>query len=377
MKVLIRTDASNLIGSGHVIRCLTLGHYLQESGCDVAYACRELPGHLCDLIESHGFAVYRMEPPQEYQHSRQGSVDDYSAWLGVSAEQDAQETRAILARLGEQVDWIVLDHYSLDRSWEERLRSLCGYVAVIDDLANRPHDCDLVIDQNFYLDSLTRYNSLVSEGCRKLLGPQYAILRPEFIRARRRLTERDGKVSEILAFFGGFDSTGETVKFLQAVHQASRDEYTVNLVVGNSNARRDEIEQMASGMSNVKCMTNVTSMSEFMLTADFAFGAGGTTTWERCFLGLPTGTVEVADNQGKMLRDMASVGAVVHLGRAETVTAESYEQVLREVRGDPDRVMSISRTCLEIMGDNLLEQNCPMAYAMSQISNSAAIEKNK
>lgn len=366
MKVLIRTDSSRLIGSGHVVRCLTLAGYLGEYDFEVEFVCRDLPGNLIDLIETRGYRVHRLAAPVGYPENRQAGKESYTNWLGVSEALDATETERVVATVGGEIEWLLVDHYGLARGWQNALRGKVKRIAMIDDLANREHDCDLLIDQNFYLDLQTRYDSLLPKSCRKLLGPEFAILRPEFIEARPGISCTTGKIERILVFFGGYDSTGETVKLLEGLQ--GRSHPAIEIVIGKGNDQRDMIERLSNKMDGVTCHTEVDRMSELMLAADFAFGGGGTTTWERCFLGLPTATVTVADNQRVMLQDMAQQGALIHLGNADKVTPERYADCLQQMLSSPDKVRSISDVALGIMGDRLLKERCPAAATMAEIS---------
>lgn len=186
MRVLIRTDASVEIGSGHLMRCLTLADQLRSEDSAVAFACRDLPGGLFDLLQTHGYRYARLP----------------SATPGSNAQQDDAEATLEAAEklFPDGLDWLVVDHYGLDATWERMLRPHVRKLMVIDDLANRPHDCDLLLDQNYYRDLDRRYHGLVPEQCITLLGPTYVLLRPEFADARQQLRLRDGSVRRILVF---------------------------------------------------------------------------------------------------------------------------------------------------------------------------------
>ncbi len=181
MKIVFRVDASLQIGSGHIMRCLTLADELVRRGADIIFVCRERLGNLINLIEAKRYQVIRLPQAQvEYI----ATTDDlyHAEWLGVSWEQDASDTIAVLG--DEKPEWLVIDHYAIDRRWEQKLRPHVGKIMVIDDLADRPHDCDLILDQNLYQEMDKRYVNNVPESCQKLFGPKFALLRPEFAAAR-------------------------------------------------------------------------------------------------------------------------------------------------------------------------------------------------
>jgi len=168
----------------------------------------------------------------------------------VNWKQDALETITIIKALNIEVDLVIVDHYGLDSHWESELRHYTRHLMVIDDLADRPHDCDLLLDQNYYLDMKERYKRLVPDHCVQMLGPDYVLLRDEFLQAANEPRERTGEIRNILVFFGGTDPTEETIKALEAIKELDISEIEINVVVGASNPKCHEIKLMCEGMLN-------------------------------------------------------------------------------------------------------------------------------
>lgn len=335
MKVLVRTDASVEIGSGHLMRCLTLAEKLRGEDAEVVFACRDLPGGMFDFLQARGYRCARL-------FSTESGV--------VPQEDDAKATIEAARRLfPDGLDWLVVDHYGLDATWERMLRPHARKLMVIDDLANRGHDCDLLLDQNYYRDLDRRYQGLVPDTCITLLGPAYVLLRPEFSDARQRLRARDGAVRRILVFFGGSDPTNQTRKALDALKLLSRPEIPVDVVVGAANPYRDEIRSLCQEMLNVHYHCQVSNMAELIAAADIAIGAGGATTWERCSLGLPTLTVVFADNQLQTTRDLESFGAILFLGWANKITAAQLVCSIESLVGNPDLLGDLSKRAQFLM----------------------------
>lgn len=340
MKVVIRADASAQIGSGHIMRCLTLANGLAGIGAEVSFICRELPGGLCDLVVAKGFKVCRM-PYQKTRHKMTSGSRLYEEWLGVSKEKDAKETAGILAK-GPRPDWLVIDHYSLDKSWEALMRPHVKKIMVIDDLTNRTHDCDLLLNQSIFKSCAYRYNGLIPQSCKKIIGPKYALLRPEFIAARKKLRTRDGRIRRIFVFFGGSDITNETMKALWAIRSLGVVEFSVDVVAGKANAHIKEIEGLCSTMSNTCFYAQTEDMAKLMAQADLAIGASGTTTWERCCLGLPSLVMTIAENQAEIAANLASQGAVVMLGKSCDVTEKNIANGIRRLLDNPEAVRAMS-----------------------------------
>jgi len=322
MDIFIRTDASINIGTGHVMRCLTLADELRQKCTDVNFICRKVPGNLINYIENRGYKAHQLP----------GDID---------IETDRGLTKNILSKYETKPDWLIIDHYDIDISYEFPLREHVKEIMVIDDLANRRHDCDLLLDQN-YSKNDNRYNGRVPENCIQLLGSEYAILRPQFQKARENLRKRDGRVNRILVFMGGVDSKNITSKVLRAMHMLDRSDIAIDVVVGTLNPYHDEVEILTSKIPNTICHQNVENMAELMSSADLCVGSGGTATWERCSVGLPTITTILAENQKSISESLDKKGALINLGWYRNVTENNIKEVVEGLIDNPQKMVSMS-----------------------------------
>jgi len=292
MRVIFRTDVSAAIGTGHIVRCLALAGALSRRGVAVEFVCREMSGGLTDLVAAEGYRLHLL-PPGQNDPDQDGPA--HAHWLGASTAEDADATlHAIHA--GPRPDWLVVDHYALDQRWESAMRAAAGRIAVIDDLADRQHDCDLLIDQNLGAES-KGHNRLVGENCRLLLGPCFSLLRPEFAAARHKRYQEGSRACRLLVSFGGCDSAGLTLRTLAAIRKLRRSDLVVDVVVGQHNPSLPEIEEEAAALSQASIHVQTPHMADLMSRADLMIGAAGSTTWERCCMGLPGIMVAVAENQ--------------------------------------------------------------------------------
>ncbi len=265
-------------------------------------------------------------------------------------KKDLKYTKKIIMCLKKQIDWLIVDHYGLDNRWETGLRNYTKRIMVIDDLANRQHDCDLLLDQNLYPDMASRYQGLVSIHCKQLLGPQYALLRPEFYDARKKLHKRDGKIRRILLFFGGSDPTNETAKAFEAIKLLNKPKIAIDVVVGIANPNKEYIERLCNDLPNCIFNCQVNNMAELMVNADLTIGAGGTATWERCFLGLPSLTVVVSENQDEVTSAVAQVGATIKIGHSWDATARQIAEAVATFLNNPTLVQNMSENALNLVG---------------------------
>jgi UDP-2,4-diacetamido-2,4,6-trideoxy-beta-L-altropyranose hydrolase len=326
------------------MRCLTLAEKLQERGARIHFVCRELEGHLGSLIQKKGFSVDFLVAPESKRDDLGWNA--HASWLEVPWSQDAEETAVALRNFG-YVDWLIVDHYALDAKWEKDLRRAAGNIMIIDDLADRRHDCDLLLDQNLYKDMEDRYSGLLPTGCEQLLGPRFALLRPEFADARRLLRERDGVIRKILVFYGGVDVSNETEKALKAIRQLKQEGVHFDVIVGQSNPQRDYIEMLCSQMANVTFHCQTSHMAKMMAEADLALGSGGTVTWERCSLGLPAIVTTVALNQEELTAVCAEEGLLFWIGRATETSATDIQRALEFFFRTPHSLKAIGSRALE------------------------------
>lgn len=337
-KVIIRADASVLIGSGHIMRCLVLADELKDAGVESIFVCRLLEGHFCDYIEQRGFHVLRV--PTDIPLKLPSSTEDF--------QEDIDAILCAATISSPQTNWLIIDHYSIDHTWENAVRPYVDGIFVIDDFTNRFHTADILLNQNMPHDMGYRYLDRVPHHCKLLLGPQFLLLRGDFYNARRSIRKRDGKLNRMLVFFGGSDPTDETTKVLQALESMGLPDIGIDLVVGRANPRISSLTQSWKEILNAELHIQVENMAELIADADFALGAGGVSMWERCYLGLPSAVVIQADNQREAANWVSDMGAAWCIGEHHQVTAEHYQSVLYKALSSPQALENMSIRGLEL-----------------------------
>lgn len=284
------------------MRCLTLADTLKQRGAQIRFVSRHLPEHLRGMLAAKGHEFALLDSAQN-----EAALDElaHARWLGVSQAQDATDSiRALSDRVW---DWLIVDHYALDSRWESMLRHSAKKILAIDDIADRQHDCDIFLDQNLYAGMETRYTGKVPKPCQMLLGPHFALLRDEFRKLHEQVKPRTGPVKRVLVFFGGVDADNYTGRAIEALSEIDIPGLHVDVVIGVQHPSREQIKA-ACAQHGYICHVQTDKMADLMAAADLAIGAGGSATWERCCLGLPTLTICVAENQRKQIADAASEG---------------------------------------------------------------------
>jgi UDP-2,4-diacetamido-2,4,6-trideoxy-beta-L-altropyranose hydrolase len=309
MRFAFRVDASQQIGTGHVMRCLTLATALRDQGHIGVFICRDHEGHLAEMIRQKGYACHLLSAPTAKLAVQENDLA-HADWLGVSWQEDAQQTANILT---ETVDWLVVDHYAIDARWESALSGKYRQLMVIDDLADRAHIADVLLDQTLGRQAIA-YQPFVPTSCRLLLGAKYALLRPEFAQHRvASLAQRASRhqVKSVLINMGGVDADNMTAQVLMALNRVSLPkEIRLQVVMGGNAPHLSQVEQLAAAMHyQTQILVNASNMATLMVDADVAIGAAGSTTWERACLGLPSLLFCLAENQRVGVEAIAEAGA--------------------------------------------------------------------
>ena len=327
MKVAFRTDASLQIGTGHVMRCLTLATALRDQGAEVIFITCNHEGNLDEHIKANGFAVHSLS--NAGVNASRLSLVGYAQWLGVDQITDAEATIQALGSM--KPDWLIVDHYALDCTWEKKLAGSVQKIMVIDDLCDRRHDCNLLLDQNLGR-SKTDYVQIVTKDCTVLTGPKYAMLRPEFSLLREASVKRRAApvLKKILITMGGVDQNNATGKTLEALRSCPIiKDCQITVIMGENAPWLSDVRERALSMP---CQTavdvGVDNMAQVMTESDLAIGAAGSTSWERCCLGLPTLIITLAENQESIAQSVVQCGAAMSLG---DVGSRRFNDDLREL----------------------------------------------
>ncbi len=350
LNVVFRVDASLQIGSGHVMRCLALADALKSNGVHCNFISRTPPGHLLEVIRQHGHTATALPAFKAISTTVIQPVPQLThyEWLGCDWQTDAQQTGTILADL--QPDWLVVDHYALDQRWEEALAPHYRKLLVIDDLADRSHHCDLLLDQNLGRQP-AHYAPWVPAHCRVLTGPHYALLRPEFAALRAYSLQRrqaHPALRQLLITMGGVDqpnATGQVLQVLKACALPANCRITV--VMGLTAPWLQNVQELAAQMPwPTAVVVNVSDMAQRMADSDLVIGAAGSTSWERCCLGLPTLMMVLADNQQAGAQALEAAQAARLIGVVSDIATQLSPAVLELIESVSQSQMSLAASAI-------------------------------
>ena len=339
MEIVFRADASNDIGSGHVMRCLVLAEAFIECGHNVTFVCRDLPGNLIEFISPKNIKLVVLNKPSHYREIRDSA--DYLGWLQVSWEEDVQE---FLKNI-KSANLVITDHYAIDNKWETKVkRTLNCNILVVDDL-NRKHESEFIVDQNLWPDIDTRYQH--SPGV-KLLGPNYAILRPSF----SLLSKKEVKPqNQVIAFFGGSDLTNECIKLIKAAKLIKTLPFTLKVVTGRANDAYQELLMLSEG-TPVIVELFIKDFDLELKKTKYVIGASGVSNWERFCLQIPATIVSVAENQRALSQHLSNLGVVRYLGDSSLTSIDSYLTELIYLCSNWPNVDQLQKIAVDGLGVN-------------------------
>lgn len=332
------------------MRCMALSAALKEKGARTIFVIRA--NNIC--------INYLLENQQEY----------YPIEFKPSLKQrdwhlDALKTIEIIKYLKVQINWLIVDHYALDSKWENLLTPYSMQIMVIDDLANRHHHCDLLLDQNIYDQQLEGYKKLITKKTSFIFGPKYALLRAEFKENRSFLKKYDNKINRIIISFGESDCVNQVITSLKACAILKRSDLKIDVISGRGCTQYKKIQHMCYEIKNTHLFRHVNNMSELMREADLAIGAGGSTTWERCCLGLPSVVLSIADNQVRISQMLDKLGVIKYLGSSKTTNDKQLHSALNDLMNNPDLLTAMRKKASKLVDGMGCERIVNLLYKTS------------
>ena len=324
---------------------MTLADALHQRGARIRFVSRHIPVHLHGRLTGKGYEFVLLDSSTNVVISEGIS---HAHWLGSSQQADAQDT--IHALSDQTWDWLIVDHYALDARWETAFRKTGQNILVIDDLADRPHRCKLLLDQNLGRQPQD-YQGLVPAHCQVLTGPRYALLRPEFAALRTYSLQRrqsQPALRQLLITMGGVDQPNATGQVLQALKTcALPPACRITVVMGLTAPWLQNVRELAAQMPwPTEVAVNVDDMAQRMADSDLAIGAAGSTSWERCCLGLPTLMVVLAENQQFGAQAMEAAHAARLIGAVSDIAMQLSLAVAELIKSERQSRMSLAASAI-------------------------------
>ena len=336
-QIVIRVDSGNIIGFGHAMRCLTIANEMKKNDYDVYVISNRERNNLSQLFLKNGHKIIHIKTKK-------------IGLKKINEIYDLEQTKKILKKINKKIDLLLVDNYSLGFRWEKSLRQLVSKIIVVDDLNNRKHDCDLIIDQGLHINMKNAYTNLVPKKCKILLGPKYAILRPEFGIIRQKLKKSNREINKIMISFGGSDPNGDTMKALNGINKIQKRIFGIDVIIGKSNREYRKIKKMCENMKKTRYFYNTTRVAAIMSKSDVAIGSGGSTTWERCCLGIPAIVSIASKDQSEATKILDSKKCIINLGESKRVKELDYMEKINGITYN--KLNKMRKNCMKIVDGN-------------------------
>ena len=320
--IFIRVDSSTKIGYGHFIRCMALADTLQKN-FKINFISRSLEGNLISGIQDKGFGIFRF----------------YSNSEKINEKNDAQKTISLIKKHSGSKNILIVDNYQLSKKWETDVKPFVHKLVAIDDLPNRSHNCDLLIDQNLHTKVNGLYKGLIPSNCIKLIGPKFSMIRKKFRMLKKSVKPRTFPIKKILVSFGGSDTENQTLIALNSIKKMNR-KIDVDVVVGKANKCKKTLKIFCNRNNHFTYHEQIDDIADLMLSSDLSIGSSGSTTWERCILGLPAIVSISSNDQMDIANSLSQKKCIINLGDAKKLTETNYINVITNLKKNDLRNMS-------------------------------------
>lgn len=347
LNIIFRVDSSNLIGTGHIFRCLNLANIIENANIEFIFKDFENnSSHIC----KNKYKVHLIKPSQSSNVNL-----NINSWLGDTQINDAKKIIKIIKN--KKIDWLFIDHYNIHKEWEDYIRPYVKKIFVIDDYTNRPHNCDILLNQQIENDKSFLYKNLLPLNCKLLLGRKYILLKKEYINSSKLIVPIKN-LKRINIFMGGGDPSNETLKIMKICNKLNKklnNPFIFDVIVGSSNKNKKIIKEYCKNKNEFNFYFNINYMEKVFSQADLAIGACGGTTYERCIMRLPSLILCIADNQKTVLQKFIDSKVINYIGNISTDYTNKLINNILFFYNNPNKLIEISNNCYHFFNSNMLK----------------------
>ena len=341
LNIVFRVDSSDIIGTGHVIRCLNLADYYENY--NIEFICKDLPYNLIENISKK----YKVNIIKLQDNSKINS--NINSWLGEPWENDCKKTIDIIKK--KNIDWIVIDHYNIDHKWENMIKPYVKNIMVIDDYTNRKHNCNILLNQQVdYNLGKKLYKNTINENCKLLLGNKYIIFNKKFFGILDKI-QRKKKINRINIFMGGSDPDNITLKIIEIcvnINKNLENKIIFDVIIGKSNKYKEIIKKKCNNLQNFNYYYDLPFIGNILLKADLCIGAAGGTSYERCLLRIPSLIILTADNQFTVINKFIEANVCDFIGTFKDNFKENILKKINYYIENFDKILEMSKNCKKI-----------------------------
>ena len=336
IKIAVRVDGDSFIGTGHVYRCLNLVSYIKNA--DIEFICKNIDENLKLLItEKYKFKFNLINKNNENK-----ITSDKKTWLNDTQKIDCEKTINIIKN--KNIDWMIIDHYGIDKEWEINIKPYVKKIFVIDDYVKRKHNCDVIL--NNLLKDKNRYLNYINHNCKILNGKEYIILNKVYLQNKK--LNNNTKLKRINIFMGGTDKTNETFKIINKcnlINQELNFPFIFDVIVGPGNKYKEEIKNLCSKIKNFNFYFNVSDIYNIFLKSELCIGSAGITVFERCILEIPSLLICFDLNQKKVLQGFIDANVTKYIGTINDNYLKDIDENIKKYYNNYNELKNMKSNC--------------------------------
>lgn len=344
MNIVFRVDSSDVIGTGHVYRCLNFAYQYKEH--NISFICKNHNYNLNSKI-SENYKLYEL------------SLDNYkninlemSSWLGESQIEDLNKTIDIIKDNNLNIDWLIIDHYTIDKIWEDGVKKYVKNICVIDDFTNRIHNCDILINQQIILDDgIKKYKNIINDNCKLYCGNDYLLLHPKYYNYINFEKKFENHIKRINIFMGGSDIHNITEKIIDICNNYGKNilnkknKIIYDVIVGKSNKNYETIKNKLKYLDNFNIYYDLNFIGELFEKSDLCIGAPGSSSYERVLMKVPCLSICIAKNQKTVIDKFIEADVIKYLGSIEDNYEEKIIKYLDYFNNNMNELKNMSINC--------------------------------
>jgi UDP-2,4-diacetamido-2,4,6-trideoxy-beta-L-altropyranose hydrolase len=346
MNIVFRVDSSNIIGTGHIYRCLNLAYQYKEH--NISFICKNHNYNLNSKI-SENYKVYELT-----LNNKENITLDINSWLGESQIEDVNKTIDVIKNNNLLIDWLIIDHYGINKIWEDKIRKYVKNICVIDDFTNRLHNCNILLNQQITLEEgLLKYKNIINDDCKLYCGNDYLLLHPQYFNYINFEKNFENKIKRINIFMGGADNDNITEKIIDICNDYNINNinnintYKINydVIIGSSNKNYENIKNKIKKLKNFNIYYNLEFIGDLFEKADLCIGAPGGTSYERVLMKVPSLCICIAENQKTVLDKFISENVIKYLGTMDNNYQEKIIEYLDYFNNNINELKKMSINC--------------------------------
>ena len=349
--VCFRVDSSNLIGGGHILRCLAFANYLKKKKINSYFLIRKFDGNFSSEIKKNNHKVYFLKKLNEKKIFLNTKKFTYKYSLQTKEKNDAKETLNILNKI--LPDIVIVDHYGISKIWHNEIKKKYKLM-VIDDLADRKYNCDILVDPTYGRKKI-EYRKLVNKNCKLLLGSNKALINENFTKIKIKTIKKNlncSEVKKIIITMGNSDLLNTSYFAVRCLLNSSFKRLTYLLILGKNYNFKNKINSLLNKSENLKIINFTNNFAKYAANSDFAITTPSVTLSEFATIGLPSAVIINSKNQKDVAKNLETKRAIINLGQRKKLNKSRFLKKIGNIINNFEKRKKMIKTFHKICDGN-------------------------